>query len=542
MRVKDNDRRRIDTIDHLLQVRDHVSLKHFVVAEVPRGLLGDATFNAARAMNRVATVIYLATLGVENLPPPNDRAVWLAVYQAISEQRETEALRRLPERLPIKWVTRAIVAGRTPAGQPLEVGMLRRCDRRKGALGDWLAAIELAFDCQRFDVLEALIEYRAGRKSAPRISVETWVHIASILSTRHVFAENLWKVAALARSYACIFRQLPATPPLADVRSLVAGDAARVFLQCGDYERSIAMAERCGSAKDRVRRYGLLAEACCGRGDLAAAVAWLDRIVALAVTAQALEKARSEREQAYQRASTQPAFDPETAGRALIDLQQVLDASGQKVFLVSGTLLGYARDGRLLPHDKDIDVGIMQWEDQYDVAIALLKSGRFWVRMRSIGDARTYYIPIQHLPTRTSIDIFVYHAEGGRLVTGVRHFFGHTQKFAFTPFELKQVDFLGTRVYVPDDVERNLVENFGSAWRVPDAAYLSHLESPSTVDMGGLAYQVTARLVFLKALRTGNVTKMKRVLVALRRHCQQPGGMGTTLLDELDHVCAALAA
>ena len=61
------------------------------------------------------------------------------------------------------------------------------------------------------------------------------------------------------------------------------------------------------------------------------------------------------------------------------------------------------------------------------------------------------------------------------------------------PVELKEVSFLGIDFYVPDDVEKNLAENFGN-WRQSDPEYISHLQSPSTVDVGGLVYQIVGRL------------------------------------------------
>ena len=48
---------------------------------------------------------------------------------------------------------------------------------------------------------------------------------------------------------------------------------------------------------------------------------------------------------------------------ALVDLQNILTNNNKEIFLVSGTLLGYAREKNILSHDKDVDVGIFDHED-----------------------------------------------------------------------------------------------------------------------------------------------------------------------------------
>jgi hypothetical protein len=136
----------------------------------------------------------------------------------------------------------------------------------------------------------------------------------------------------------------------------------------------------------------------------------------------------------------------------------------------------------------------------------------------------------------------IYHPQGEHLVTGVDFFFGYRQTFAFTPFALKDVDFLGVSMKIPVDAELNLTENYGQ-WRLPDPYYLSHLESPSTMNKGGLPYMLTARLSALSALSTMNAQsgekqaksfkKLSKVLTLMREHQHRPGSMSQHLLDKL---------
>lgn len=538
--MKESDSQRIRTIEALLESKDYAALERFVVAEVPRGLLGDEVLDAARRMNLVPAVIYLATLGAENLPAPNDRAPWLAVYQSIARGEETEEFRALAARLPVKWVARRLAAAQPKADEKLDVTGLARCESAKNDLRDWLAAFELAMDRGRFDLVEALVDRLC--RCAP--SLAEWVRIAQALGRRQPSLSEFngaTDVAPLARAYERIRAQLPEMPVVSDARSLLANLASRCFLQSGGYRESIELAEACTASRDRADRLAVTAEAWCHLGDLPKSIALLDEALDIWYDPQHVEEIREAHERAARDKKPQPHFDVDLASQALVDLQKVLDQRGLKFFLVSGTLLGYAREGRLLAHDKDIDVGIMDWKDQYDVAIALVESGVFWPRLRSIAGAGNYYLPIQHLPTGVGIDIFIYHARGDQQITAVHHFFGHTQEFAFSRFGLKAAEFLGTQVYVPDDVDTNLTENFGN-WRAPDPDYLSHLESPSTVDAGGLAYQVTARLLAMKWLRDVQPGKLHRTLGVLRRYSERPCGIDMERWTRMRDAAEALDA
>lgn len=196
---------------------------------------------------------------------------------------------------------------------------------------------------------------------------------------------------------------------------------------------------------------------------------------------------------------------------ALGHLQLILAQEKKQIFLVSGTLLGYAREKSILSHDKDVDVGMIYHDDIQGTIAAIKKCKSYIVKMYHSGDGHIYSIGLVHKATNSPIDIFIYHSENGKLVTGVEHAFGYLQKFSFTPFELKPIDFLNIPIFIPENFELNLEENFGN-WRLPDKNYISHLESPSTVDKGGLVYMVVLRLELLKSIRELNQYKLQKII------------------------------
>jgi hypothetical protein len=177
-------------------------------------------------------------------------------------------------------------------------------------------------------------------------------------------------------------------------------------------------------------------------------------------------------------------FPNEVAGVALRELYEVLAPLGLKPFLMSGTLLGFARHGGFLSHDKDVDVGLFGWQDQYAIFEHLLLDGKFVPNSKSLRGDSAFYMPVLHFQTGIPIDIFLFHDHGEKYRTGINFGLEYTLTFQYSRFGLSEAEFCGTTVCVPDDIDRNLSENFGPDWRIPDTTYESLLEAPS-IDMKG---------------------------------------------------------
>lgn len=517
---------RLVRIEELLASRDHVALESFTLQQLPHQLLSESALNAARLLRQNATVMFLASLAVENLPKPLRFQTWLAIYQSITQGRETPEFQALPLRQPLRVIASAVIGRRE-----VDLAALRKCH---GGMDDWFHAAELAVDQLRFDVLEQIVAQLVRQK----INAQDWLRLTKVLFNRQPFVPKGLDTDQLGRCYGRIRSHLTARLPAVDkVRSRLAMFATDCHFHAGNYPAAIEAAQLATTVEDRIHAAFDIARSHCFSGDLDQSLVWLDRLVALMCEHGPIHSSRPAK------SATSPndpepdkearnAFDPQQASKALLDLQNALAPINKQAFLVSGTLLGFHREGQLLAHDKDIDVGIIGWQDQYEVANALLQSGHFGLDSRRLRGSKTYHIPVRHIETRVSIDIFIYHEEDGKLVTGVESYFGYLQKFAFTPFGLEKVGFLGIDFYVPGDIEKNLAENFGH-WRQSDPDYISHLQSPSTVDVGGKVFQIVGRIRALEAIRGAKFEKLSRVIQILQQHQGRPGGVSAQTLDLL---------
>lgn len=494
-------------------------------------ILSQDTIGAVRALGKAPLTILLCTLAEYNDVEVERARYWLACYQSIAQGQMASSLMQLSRQHVMRLAVEALTQRR-----PISAEQLKKL-KLKGSPKNWQDAVELLLDHKDWSSLLALLGH-LGRQSA---ETENWLQIARCLSRRHRLYVDETGMPQADVDYRALAR----------LYGLCADAAlnARVFPVYGALNHlsasALEIAGEFGPAIDRLKKQDPnarsmvvqidLARCHCKAGDLLESIERLDAALVLylqqknadeQVTTALVGAGRSDT------ARPEKTFDINKASRALSDLSRMAQDKGTPVFLVSGTLLGYVREGQLLSHDKDIDVGIVGWENQYALCMALQESGLFTVSAQFLKGAETFYIPIRHNETGMWIDVFVYHPQGDKWITGVDFFFGYRQTFAFTPFELQDIEFLGVTMKAPVTPEMNLTENYGN-WRVSDPAYLSHLESPSTMNKGSLAYMLTARLSALSACMTKKTLKLQKILT-LMKECQElPGCMSAELMDRL---------
>lgn len=151
------------------------------------------------------------------------------------------------------------------------------------------------------------------------------------------------------------------------------------------------------------------------------------------------------------------------AERILKEAKRILDRLGVVFFLRQGTCLGAIRDHGFIPWDDDLDLGSVIGlhgftEKSVDRAVAVFRENGFFVRVEH--QDQWIYASMIKSAVRTDwmcyriIDDSIFHYPGIRVPVRL-----------FT--NLKEIDFVGEKLCVPNPPEEYLRLKYGEEWMIP---------------------------------------------------------------------------
>lgn len=217
-----------------------------------------------------------------------------------------------------------------------------------------------------------------------------------------------------------------------------------------------------------------------------------------------------------------PKWDRSLAYETLQQARERLLSAGIPFFLVLGTLLGVMRENRLLPHDKDLDIGL-PWEIDRDRVIALLcREGLFreecapWYGT----EQRQWQIGLRHR-NGTVLDLLFHKPDGeSHYLCGFHAFpqpiLSRPRRFSIGTHHWHALDWP-----IPAPAEGYLSDYYGPNWRTPDPEFhtvlCSHCRLPESMESRWLF----GWFRLIDALKSRNPKKAQtlcRHLLALKSH------------------------
>jgi len=156
-------------------------------------------------------------------------------------------------------------------------------------------------------------------------------------------------------------------------------------------------------------------------------------------------------------------IDVDNAEKALGEVKSILDSFGITFFLLSGTCLGAVRDNGLMPWDDDIDLGSIIGlhgftEDSLDEIGTKFQENGFLARLDWYGP-NPYIQTVKH-STLVSWTCFPIRGDYIEQFPSL-----NTPASFFT--NLKEIDFLDDKYYVPNPPEEFLRLKYGDEWNIP---------------------------------------------------------------------------
>ena len=187
-------------------------------------------------------------------------------------------------------------------------------------------------------------------------------------------------------------------------------------------------------------------------------------------------------------------------GAAEIDeLFHILYNSHYESFCEFGTLLGVIREHGFIPHDYDIDLGVMHSES-FSWSELEKKLESHGIRLieqyeyNGIITEQTY-----RLKSGLTVDFFLYWPTSDFTMTTYVYYKNHDMAYSSSQLRsvkalvypmiegIQWIDFLNKKVLVPSDPEKHLEAIYGRTWKVPDPNY-----KPDRIDniMPDLGYKI----------------------------------------------------
>ena len=192
-------------------------------------------------------------------------------------------------------------------------------------------------------------------------------------------------------------------------------------------------------------------------------------------------------------------YNSETCLESVNKIIDILESIGEKPFLEGGTLLGMYREGKLIDFDYDADIGIIvddsKYTNKHNMKDYMYKLSRVILNDSSFksiivcDDEDYYYV----------LNIFDKHMNHIDLSFFYKNFFNEPNNnslytgcpSAFTPllwecsdFNLVRQNFAGKEYWVPDDIEKYLVENYGENWKTPIKSFSNYENIPKQCKLG----------------------------------------------------------
>ena len=141
----------------------------------------------------------------------------------------------------------------------------------------------------------------------------------------------------------------------------------------------------------------------------------------------------------------------------LRDIKRILDNGGIRFWLAFGTFLGAVREGRIIPHDDDTDLAIIDKDipKLLDCVPALVEIG-FMLRLEK--DVEGYKCGLYRYGERTGFAVFS--REKDKLVF-------KSIKYDSKDFNGNKIEFLGQHFSILNNPEKWLEYTYGDDWRTP---------------------------------------------------------------------------
>ena len=234
----------------------------------------------------------------------------------------------------------------------------------------------------------------------------------------------------------------------------------------------------------------------------------------------------------------------QTFGLPLIQfVQELLQGIGISAFADFGTLLGIIREGKLLAHDLDVDIGVILNEpfDTHRIRVAMERSG-FTLWRQYINGERI--VEESYRLNSLKVDFNYYEMDDRYAKTWLfyskpgfqyeKKTLRHIVEMTYSPIrEMQTVSVGDCRIVIPKNAEQLLTEKYGQSWRIPDTGWI-YWQSPAATPVEGMGRFVTYCYKKYEYVGEDWFRRCNAHALELLRQLQQKE---LAILEEVDRIC-----
>lgn len=253
---------------------------------------------------------------------------------------------------------------------------------------------------------------------------------------------------------------------------------------------------------------------------------------------------RKKAEKAAEKVKLQKRAAIQSFGLSLIEfVQELLREYDICSFADFGTMLGIIREGRLLAHDLDVDIGVILNEpfDIHRVRVAMERNGFTLWRQYINGEQvveESYklnglkvdfnYYQISDNCSKTWLFYkkpeYKYQANNQR----------HIVEMTYSPIrEMQTVNIDGHQIVIPLNAEQLLEEKYGASWKTPDKGWI-YWQSPAAIPLEDIGHFITHHYNKYKYVSEKWFSTCNKKSLELLKNLQQ---QELSILQEVDRIC-----
>ncbi|KAK6492835.1 fukutin-like isoform X1 [Huso huso] len=188
--------------------------------------------------------------------------------------------------------------------------------------------------------------------------------------------------------------------------------------------------------------------------------------------------------QLYPDDTSQEAMEFRKNAKTLLHLAaRTLNSLGMRFWLSSGTCLGWFRQCSVIPHSKDVDLGIWIKDYRSDIIPAFQRAG---LPLKHKFGKKEDSLELSFQAQDVKLDIFFFYEEEDHVWNGgTQAKSGKKFKYMFPKFTLCWTELVELKVQVPCETMDYIEANYGKSWNVPVKTW-DWKSSPANVQENGV--------------------------------------------------------